>query len=88
MNNTRQLKAVDFFCGAGGLSYGFSLAGIKIIVGINIEEECKDTYETNNPESSFIHSDIKYLTFEQLEELEVTHYLKQAIEITVTHSKS
>ncbi len=71
MSDFRQLKAVDFFCGAGGLSYGLSLAGIKLIAGIDIEEECKNTYETNNPESSFIHSDIKELTFKQLKELEI-----------------
>ncbi|MFC1899555.1 DNA cytosine methyltransferase [Chloroflexota bacterium] len=71
MSDFRQLKAVDFFCGAGGLSYGLSTAGIKVIAGIDIEEDCKDTYEANNSESSFIHSDIKDLTFKQLEELEV-----------------
>ena len=67
----RKLKAVDFFCGAGGLSYGLTLAGIKVIAGIDIEEECKDTYETNNPKSKFIPSDIKELTYEQLEKLKV-----------------
>jgi DNA (cytosine-5)-methyltransferase 1 len=68
MSNMRQFKAVDFFCGAGGMSYGLSLAGIKVIAGIDIDKECKDTYETNNPESRFIDSDIKELEFEQLEE--------------------
>ena len=67
----RQFKAVDFFCGAGGMSYGLSLAGVKVIAGIDIDEECKDTYETNNPGSKFIHSDIKELTIKQLENLGV-----------------
>lgn len=71
MSNMRQLKAVDFFCGAGGMSYGLALAKIRVIAGIDIEEECKDTYETNNPESQFIHSDIKELTIRQLVELDI-----------------
>lgn len=71
MSNMRQLKAVDFFCGAGGMTYGLTLAKIRVIAGTDIEEEYKGTYETNNPESKFIHSDIKKLTIEQLEELGV-----------------
>ena len=71
MSNMRQLRAVDFFCGAGGMTYGLALAKIKVIAGIDIEEEYKDTYKTNNPEPKFIHSDIKELTIEQLEELDV-----------------
>lgn len=71
MSNMRKLKAVDFFCGAGGMSYGLSLARIKVIAGIDIDEECKHTYEINNPESKFIHSDIKKLTIEQLEKLNI-----------------
>lgn len=73
MSNMQQFKAVDFFCGAGGMSYGLSLAGIKVIASIDINKECKDTYGTNNPESKFIHSDIKELEFEQLEKLGVEH---------------
>ncbi len=67
----KELRAIDFFCGAGGMSYGLVLAGIKVIAGTDIDEECKDTYETNNPESKFIHSDIKGLTVGQLEKLDV-----------------
>jgi DNA (cytosine-5)-methyltransferase 1 len=70
-NKTKIFQAIDFFCGAGGMSYGLALAGSKVIAGIDVEDEYKDTYETNNPESKFIHSDIKELTIEQLEELNV-----------------
>ena len=31
--------AVDFFCGAGGLSYGMQKAGIDIAAGIDIDPE-------------------------------------------------
>ena len=63
---TRKLKAIDFFCGAGGMTYGLSQAGIKVIAGIDIDKSCKDTYEINNPGSKFIHADIHDLTSEDL----------------------
>jgi len=67
IKNKKCIKAVDFFCGAGGMSYGMSLAGINVIAGIDIDLECKKTYEYNNPSSQFILADIKELTFKQLE---------------------
>lgn len=60
------LKAIDFFCGAGGMTYGLSQAGIKVLAGIDIDPNCKETYEINNPNSLFIQSDIHELTVEQL----------------------
>lgn len=41
------LKAVDFFCGAGGVSCGFKQANIEILGGIDIDPKCKKTYEKN-----------------------------------------
>jgi DNA (cytosine-5)-methyltransferase 1 len=60
------LKAVDFFCGAGGMTNGFIKAGVKMLAGIDIDLECKETYEHNNPTSKFIHADIKKLTYQNL----------------------
>ncbi|WNY26016.1 putative BsuMI modification methylase subunit YdiO [Methanolapillus millepedarum] len=61
------LKAVDFFCGSGGMTCGFRKAGVKVLAGIDIEEKCRKTYEFNNEGSKFIHANIKELTFEGLE---------------------
>ena len=36
---------VDLFCGAGGASLGFSNAGCKVVLGIDNESTCKETYE-------------------------------------------
>lgn len=55
------LKAVDFFCSGGGMSYGLSLAGINVIAGIDIDIACKETYVHNIPTSKFIHEDITKL---------------------------
>ncbi len=43
-----ELKAVDFFCSAGGVSCGFRQAGIDVLGGIDIDPACKLTYEKNN----------------------------------------
>ena len=46
MKNSK-LKAVDFFCGGGGMSYGMQSAGIQVLAGIDYEPSCKETYEAN-----------------------------------------
>ena len=43
----RRLVAVDFFCGAGGLSYGMQEAGIRIAAGLDIDPNCRYPFETN-----------------------------------------
>lgn len=42
------MKAIDFFCGAGGLTRGLLDAGIDVLGGFDIDESCSDTYELNN----------------------------------------
>jgi DNA (cytosine-5)-methyltransferase 1 len=39
---------VDLFCGAGGLTYGLSQAGIRIRVGVDIDPACRYPYTANN----------------------------------------
>jgi DNA (cytosine-5)-methyltransferase 1 len=62
-----QLKAVDFFCGGGGMTFGLRQAGINVIAGIDFDEDCRGTYEANNPGSIFIHYDINDLECGYLE---------------------
>lgn len=54
-------KAVDFFCGGGGMTYGLRQAGVNVIAGVDFDKDCKDTYEFNNPDSSFVLADITKL---------------------------
>lgn len=42
------VRAVDFFCGIGGVTRGFLNAGIDVICGIDKDSSCKATYEFNN----------------------------------------
>lgn len=56
------LKAVDFFCGAGGMSYGLLSSGIKVIAGIDNDEACRKTYEANVTGAKFVKHDITTLS--------------------------
>lgn len=40
--------AVDLFCGIGGLSYGLSRAGLRVIAGLDADRTCKHAFEANN----------------------------------------
>lgn len=47
----REIIAVDFFCGAGGMTSGLIQAGIKVIAGVDREARCEPTYRQNiNPD--------------------------------------
>lgn len=35
---------IDLFCGAGGLSLGFEMAGFEILAGVEIEPDFLKTY--------------------------------------------
>jgi DNA (cytosine-5)-methyltransferase 1 len=61
-NKRQGLKAVDFFCCAGGVTCGFRQAGIEVLGGIDIEEDYKKTYEKNNNGAKFIQADIAKLS--------------------------
>lgn len=66
--NQKQLKAVDFFCSGGGMSYGMQEAGIQILAGIDFDESCEKTYKSNIKGAEFIHADVFDLKQKDLEE--------------------
>ncbi len=47
------VSVVDLFCGAGGLTYGFTQAGLQVEAGIDIDEQARFAYKSNNPGTSF-----------------------------------
>jgi DNA (cytosine-5)-methyltransferase 1 len=57
-NQTSKIKAIDFFCGGGGMSYGMQLAGIDVLAGVDYEPACKQTYECNIGKGKFIQADV------------------------------
>lgn len=42
---TATYKAIDFFCGGGGMTCGLRQAGINVIAGIDFDKDAKKTYE-------------------------------------------
>ena len=44
-------KVLDLFCGCGGISLGFKLAGCEIFGGIDINQDAINTFKHNFPES-------------------------------------
>ena len=62
------LKAIDFFCGAGGLTRGLRDAGIDVLAGVDIDARLEETYARNNKPSVFISQDIRDVEIHQLRE--------------------
>ncbi|MEB2604775.1 DNA cytosine methyltransferase [Burkholderia cenocepacia] len=58
-------KAVDLFCGAGGLSEGFRQAGFVIVAGSDNDPDAMATYAANFPEASAIIGDIRTATVKE-----------------------
>lgn len=70
-NNKTIIKAVDFFCGVGGVTKGLLNAGIDVICGIDNDPEAKKSFEENNirprgKSIEFIENDINKLEFKDL----------------------
>ena len=49
--NADSLQMVDLFCGAGGLSLGFTQEGFVTCLANDIQDVCVDTYAHNHPET-------------------------------------
>ena len=64
--STMTITALDFFCGAGGLTRGLLDAGFKVVAGFDLDGKCCQTYEFNNPTARFVEADISQLTAKDL----------------------
>lgn len=53
---------IELFSGAGGMSLGAGLAGIKTKMAVEIDKSAALTFKTNHPESIVIPTDIRKLT--------------------------
>lgn len=49
-SNADKPRTVDFFCGAGGLSLGFSQEGFQIDLANDYDSSCIETFKYNHPE--------------------------------------
>jgi DNA (cytosine-5)-methyltransferase 1 len=53
-----KIRAIDFFCSGGGMTYGLRQAGINVVAGVDNDPSCKETYEKNNPGAKFVLADV------------------------------
>ncbi len=63
------IKAIDFFCGAGGLTRGLLNAGINVLAGVDNDESLRKTYASNNAPSCFVNNDINDINIRGIREV-------------------
>ncbi|MEU1958463.1 DNA (cytosine-5-)-methyltransferase [Nocardia sp. NPDC019304] len=63
------LRAIDLFCGAGGLSEGFRAAGYEIGFAIDKDKDSCETYKKNHPGTHVECASITDFSPEKIEEL-------------------
>ncbi len=61
MEHRPVLKAIDLFCGCGGLTLGLKQAGFSVIGAMDIDDLAIETYRENHPEVRVWRTDIKNL---------------------------
>ena len=61
--------AISFFAGCGGLCYGITAAGFKIVASNELEEDYKAIYRQNFPDVKFLANDIKEITDEEIDDI-------------------
>ncbi|MCQ4269027.1 DNA cytosine methyltransferase [Pseudomonas stutzeri] len=52
-----RIKAVDLFCGVGGLTHGLIRGGIEVKAGVDLDGSCRYPFEKNNS-AKFIECDV------------------------------
>lgn len=66
-SNREQVRVIDFFSGCGGTSAGLQKAGMKILLGIDIDPDAAATFQANFPEARFLCRDIRKVRITDLE---------------------
>ncbi|HBW2299546.1 TPA: DNA cytosine methyltransferase [Klebsiella pneumoniae] len=56
------MKAIDLFCGAGGLTVGLKMAGFDVVSAVEKEPIVSETYMRNHPDVSLRTGDIRELS--------------------------
>ncbi len=58
------LKAIDIFSGAGGMSIGALMAGIDVVIAVEYDEHAAATFKANHTNAEIITDDIRNVTLE------------------------
>ena len=65
------MKVIDLFCGAGGSSLGYKMAGFEVILAVDINEVTLRSYKANHPDVEIWQKDIMKLIVEDLPKADV-----------------
>lgn len=60
------MNSLDLFCGCGGLTLGFEMAGCRSVLMTDIDEHCRDTVALNMPDVPFLCKDVSQVTPEEV----------------------
>ena len=64
------MTVIDLFSGCGGLSKGFSDAGCKVLLGVDIDRAALQTFERNHPQAVGLEGSLaENPTFEKMREV-------------------
>lgn len=67
---SRKYTVLDLFCGCGGLSKGFEMAGYDILLGVDFNQPALDTYAFNHKGSKTLFGNLsKAETFDTIDSL-------------------
>jgi len=81
LKKAKQPNVLDLFCGAGGLSLGFSKAGYNIVAGIDSNKQFLETYKNNFRNANAILADLSDPSI--LKQPEIKGLLKNKIDVLI-----
>jgi DNA (cytosine-5)-methyltransferase 1 len=65
------MKAIDLFCGAGGSTLGYKMAGFEIILAVDVDEVALSSYHANHLEVETWQTDIMDLQAKDLPKADI-----------------
>ena len=57
----KKYKAIDLFCGAGGLTVGLQKAGFEVVAGVELNPAAVESYMLNHKNHKLYDRDIRSL---------------------------
>ena len=69
MSKKVPLNFIDLFAGAGGLSCGLEMAGMKCLLGVDFNQDAMKTFQKNHPNATTFCGDISKLSTKEIKKI-------------------